>query len=207
MWWVLRNLGKNDEDYWWLLGARYIPSKADEWARTLTAGGSTSAGSSTLTEEQWGKHSVDRFALEISAQLPRYCSAWHDPGCEGVDSLTYDWRREHNWVNPPWSWLDELPVSCHLRAAGVETEQIKKMIIKEIDEEERYRAPPSETTEEQQQQSREEEEEEEEEKPTPWRTALLQHLTGELGDDNQFSETAAEMQAAALQKLQLKNDR
>ncbi|KAK3282066.1 hypothetical protein CYMTET_10178 [Cymbomonas tetramitiformis] len=175
MWWVLRNLGKNDEDYWWLLGARYIPSKADEWARTLTAGGSTSAGSTTVVAPYW----------------------------------------------PGQSWFQELE--------ALAAEVIKKMIIKEIDEvrpdgrtkieygdgdkeqvvlkEERYRAPPSETTEEQQQQSREEEEEEEEEKPTPWRTALLQHLTGELGDDNQFSETAAEMQAAALQKLQLKNDR
>eukprot|EP00854_Cymbomonas_tetramitiformis_P003733 gene3733-biopygen3671 len=45
-----------------------------------------------FAKEKWGKHSVDHFASEISAQLPRYYSAWHDPGCEAVDSLTYDRR-------------------------------------------------------------------------------------------------------------------
>ncbi|KAK3252189.1 hypothetical protein CYMTET_38505 [Cymbomonas tetramitiformis] len=51
---------------------------------------------------------VDRFASELSAQLPRYCAQWHDPGCEGVDSLAFSWLGEVNWVNPPWSLLDEV---------------------------------------------------------------------------------------------------
>eukprot|EP00854_Cymbomonas_tetramitiformis_P034042 gene34042-biopygen6435 len=37
--------------------------------------------------EQWGPFTVERFASEISAQLPRYYAAWRDPQCKGVDSL------------------------------------------------------------------------------------------------------------------------
>ncbi|KAK3242436.1 hypothetical protein CYMTET_47877 [Cymbomonas tetramitiformis] len=61
-------------------------------------------------------------------------------------------------------------------------------------EEERYRVPRSVTTEGQQQEVR----------PTPWRAALLQHWTGELGD-NKYSDTAAAMQASALQRLTADN--
>eukprot|EP00854_Cymbomonas_tetramitiformis_P008950 gene8949-biopygen9116 len=53
---------------------------------------------------------------EISAQLPRYYATWKDPRCEGVDSLTYDWQGENNWVNPPWALLDE--VAHKLREEG-----------------------------------------------------------------------------------------
>ncbi|KAK3284535.1 hypothetical protein CYMTET_7830 [Cymbomonas tetramitiformis] len=59
---------------------------------------------------------VDRFASEISTRLPRYYAAWKDPKCEGVDSQTYDWRGENNWVNPPWALLDE--VAHKLREEG-----------------------------------------------------------------------------------------
>ncbi|KAK3287923.1 hypothetical protein CYMTET_4601 [Cymbomonas tetramitiformis] len=66
--------------------------------------------------EQWGPFTVERFASEISAQLPRYYAAWRDPQCKGVDSLVYDWRGENNWVNPPWALLDE--VAHKLREEG-----------------------------------------------------------------------------------------
>eukprot|EP00854_Cymbomonas_tetramitiformis_P022300 gene22300-biopygen23029 len=66
--------------------------------------------------EQWGPFPVDRFASEISAQLPRYYAAWKDLRCEGVDSLAYEWRGEQNWVNPPWALLDE--VAPRLREEG-----------------------------------------------------------------------------------------
>eukprot|EP00854_Cymbomonas_tetramitiformis_P018308 gene18308-biopygen18893 len=128
-------------------------------------------------EENWGEHSADRFASGISAQLP-------------------------SLVSHP-----QLPVSCHLRGGGVVTGQtdIKKYgetTIKYDDrdveelvlEEERYRVPRSVTTEGQQQEVR----------PTPWRAALLQHWTGELGD-NKYSDTAAAMQASALQRLTADN--
>ncbi|KAK3289156.1 hypothetical protein CYMTET_3402 [Cymbomonas tetramitiformis] len=57
---------------------------------------------------EWHRHTVDRFASELSAQLSRYYAQWYDTGCEGVDSLAYSWRGEVNWVNPPWSLLDEV---------------------------------------------------------------------------------------------------
>ncbi|KAK3279806.1 hypothetical protein CYMTET_12326 [Cymbomonas tetramitiformis] len=69
-----------------------------------------------VANKQWGPYTVDLFASEISAQLPRYYAAWKDPRCEGVDSLTYDWRGENNWVNPPWALLDE--VAHKLREEG-----------------------------------------------------------------------------------------
>ncbi|KAK3237659.1 hypothetical protein CYMTET_52279 [Cymbomonas tetramitiformis] len=47
---------------------------------------------------KWGPSPVDRFASEISAQLPCYYAAWRDPLCEGVDSLAYDGRGENNWA-------------------------------------------------------------------------------------------------------------
>ncbi|KAK3273086.1 hypothetical protein CYMTET_18658 [Cymbomonas tetramitiformis] len=103
------------------LQARYIRSEANEWADRLSRDKDLDDWRINkrwfkYAEEQWGEHSVDRFASEISAQLSRYYSAWHDPGCEGVDSLAYDWRGEHNWVNPPWSLLDE--VAHKLREEG-----------------------------------------------------------------------------------------
>ncbi|KAK3289775.1 hypothetical protein CYMTET_2810 [Cymbomonas tetramitiformis] len=62
---------------------------------------------------------------------------------------------------------------------------VENIVLKE----ERYRVPHFVTTEEQQQEVR----------STPWRTALLQHLTGELGD-NKYSDTATVMQASTLQR-------
>ncbi|KAK3232559.1 hypothetical protein CYMTET_57096 [Cymbomonas tetramitiformis] len=59
-------------------------------------------------EREWHRHTVDCFTSELSAQLPRYYAHWHDPGCEGVDSLAFSWLGEVNWVNPPWSLLDEV---------------------------------------------------------------------------------------------------
>ncbi|KAK3270179.1 hypothetical protein CYMTET_21413 [Cymbomonas tetramitiformis] len=51
---------------------------------------------------------MNRSISKFSVQLPRYYAAWKDPLCEGVDSLVYVWRRENNWVNPPWALLDEV---------------------------------------------------------------------------------------------------
>ncbi|KAK3271493.1 hypothetical protein CYMTET_20170 [Cymbomonas tetramitiformis] len=64
------------------------------------------------------------FASEISAQLPRYYAAWKDPKCEGVDSLTYDWRGENNWVNPPWALLDEVAHKLREEGAAAEIQEL-----------------------------------------------------------------------------------
>ncbi|KAK3267531.1 hypothetical protein CYMTET_23912 [Cymbomonas tetramitiformis] len=80
--WILLDL--NDIE----LQARYIRSEATEWADRL---------SRDRDLDDW--------------RLNRSCRAtikWHDPGCEGVDSLAFSWLGEVNWVNPPWSLLDEV---------------------------------------------------------------------------------------------------
>ncbi|KAK3266167.1 hypothetical protein CYMTET_25192 [Cymbomonas tetramitiformis] len=66
----------------------------------------------------------------------------------------------------------------------------EKVVLKE----EKYLLQEALTTVEQQQQ----------EKATPWRTTLLKHWTEALGD-NKYSEAAAEMQAATLQKTTADN--
>ncbi|KAK3239637.1 hypothetical protein CYMTET_50449 [Cymbomonas tetramitiformis] len=241
------------------LQARYIRSEANEWAEHVDKDLDDLRINKRwfkYAEEHWGEHSVDRFASEISAQLPRYYSAWHDPGCEGVDSLAYDWPGEHNWANPPWGLLDE--VAHKLREEGAaatvvvapywpgqswfrELEALAAEVIDEeinkpeeevrpgckievfwpenrmwhpgivgttgedgttkivyddgdvenvVLEEEKYGVFPSENEEEQPQQQV---------TTTPWKTVLLRHWTEKLGG-NQHSDTAAAMQAAALEK-------
>ncbi|KAK3237947.1 hypothetical protein CYMTET_52011 [Cymbomonas tetramitiformis] len=103
------------------LQARYIRSEANVWADNLSRCEDLddlrlNRDWFVWANKQWGPYTVDRFASEISAQLPRYYAAWKDPRCEGVDSLTYDWRGENNWVNPPWALLDE--VAHKLREEG-----------------------------------------------------------------------------------------
>ena len=46
-------------------------------------------------------HTVDRLASLRTKQLPRFCSRWLCPGCEGVDAFTLDWSGENNWLVPP----------------------------------------------------------------------------------------------------------
>ncbi|KAK3241448.1 hypothetical protein CYMTET_48799 [Cymbomonas tetramitiformis] len=105
--WILLDL--NDIE----LQARYIRSEANEWADRLSRDRDLDDWRLNRrwfqwAEREWHQHTVDRFASELSAQLPRYYAQWHDPGCEGVDSLALSWLGEVNWLNPPWSLLDEV---------------------------------------------------------------------------------------------------
>lgn len=52
----------------------------------------------------WGPHTVDRFASQYNTQLPRFNSLFWNPGTEAVDAMAQDWRRENNFVNPPF-WM------------------------------------------------------------------------------------------------------
>ena len=49
----------------------------------------------------WGPHTVDCFASAESAQLPRFCSRWWNPGCLPVDAFTMCWEGENLWLCPP----------------------------------------------------------------------------------------------------------
>eukprot|EP00854_Cymbomonas_tetramitiformis_P000738 gene737-biopygen615 len=74
--------------------ARYIRSEANVWADNLSRcedldNWRLNRDWFVWANKQWGPYTVDRFASQISAQLPRYCAAWRDARCEGQS-----WFRE-----------------------------------------------------------------------------------------------------------------
>ena len=52
-------------------------------------------------DQEWGPHTIDRFASYFNTQLPRFNSRFWNPGTEGVDAFTCDWRGGNNWWCPP----------------------------------------------------------------------------------------------------------
>lgn len=50
---------------------------------------------------RFGPFSVDRFASQSSALLPRYNSRFHDPQAEAVDAFSVNWANELNFLHPP----------------------------------------------------------------------------------------------------------
>ncbi len=63
----------------------------------------------------------DRFASAANAQLPRFNTAFPEPGAEAVDALAQQWPQgpEHrSWVNPPFALLPK--VITHLWATQAE---------------------------------------------------------------------------------------
>jgi hypothetical protein len=116
--WLLLDL--NDIE----ISVRYIRSAANVWADALSRERDTEEWKLnplvfSFLQQRYGPHTIDRFASQLSAQLPRYNSRWEDPQSEGVDSLLRSWRGENNYVNPPWTLLDQVaqkleedPVPC-----------------------------------------------------------------------------------------------
>lgn len=49
----------------------------------------------------WGPHTVDRFACNYNAKLPRFNSRFFQLGCEAVDAFSQDWGYDDNWLCPP----------------------------------------------------------------------------------------------------------
>ena len=64
----------------------------------------------------WGPHSVDRFATDYNAKLPKFNSKVWCPGTSGVDALVIDWSGENNWLVPPISLIGE--VLRHVQACS-----------------------------------------------------------------------------------------
>ena len=56
----------------------------------------------------WGPHSIDRFASEMTSQLPCYNSLYFDPRTEGVDALARNWSGENNFINCPFWMLNKV---------------------------------------------------------------------------------------------------
>ena len=51
-------------------------------------------------DELWGPDSVDHFANNINALLPRFNSHYAVPGSEAVDTFAVHWGGENNWCPP-----------------------------------------------------------------------------------------------------------
>ena len=49
----------------------------------------------------WEPHTIDRFSSFRSRQLPRFNSRWANPCSEGVDTFSFRWDNENNWLFPP----------------------------------------------------------------------------------------------------------
>ena len=61
-----------------------------------------------VLESMWGPHTVDRFASEMTTQLPRYNSLFSDPGTEAVDAMMQKWSGENNYINAPFWMLTKI---------------------------------------------------------------------------------------------------
>jgi hypothetical protein len=73
------------------------------------------AGSKSFDSDDWsidgasfealqgitGKFTVDLFADEANARVPRFFSNFFSPKCEGVDAFAQSWENEHCWACPP----------------------------------------------------------------------------------------------------------
>ena len=66
-----------------------------------------------MLDEEWGPHTVDRFATASNRLLPLFCSRFFHPEAMWTDSLSVSWAGEVNWVFPPVELAS--PAISHLR--------------------------------------------------------------------------------------------
>eukprot|EP00854_Cymbomonas_tetramitiformis_P001407 gene1407-biopygen1265 len=68
--------------------------KIFQQAMALLSKAETVASSQRWTEEEWHRHTVNRFASKLSANLLRYDTQWYGKVCEGMDTLAYSRQDE-----------------------------------------------------------------------------------------------------------------
>ena len=56
----------------------------------------------------YGPYTLDVFASDSMALLPRFYSKALCPGSLGVDALSHSWANEWLWINPPWNDLHQV---------------------------------------------------------------------------------------------------
>jgi hypothetical protein len=54
-------------------------------------------------EQRFGPHSIDRFASDISHQLPRHNTKYFSPRAEALDAFSLNWAGDNNYLFPPQS--------------------------------------------------------------------------------------------------------
>jgi hypothetical protein len=57
---------------------------------------------------RYGPYSLDAFASDSTALLPRFYSKALCPGSLGMDAFSHSWARERLWINPPWDDLHQV---------------------------------------------------------------------------------------------------
>ena len=67
-------------------------------------------------EHKFGPHSIDRFASDISAQLPRYNTKYFSPKAEALDAFSLNWHGDNNYAFPPPSLVGQ--TIYHARSCG-----------------------------------------------------------------------------------------
>ena len=59
-------------------------------------------------DRRFGPFTVDRFATNLNAQLPRFNTRYWEPNSEGINALAQDWSGENNYANPPWALIPRI---------------------------------------------------------------------------------------------------
>ena len=59
-------------------------------------------------EEQFGAHTVDRFATRANRRLPRFNSRLPEPDSEAQDAMVQDWAKENNYCCPPFAMISRV---------------------------------------------------------------------------------------------------
>ena len=93
------------------LSVRYIASKENSQADALSRGSPFDElmlrpAAFAALDARFGPHTVDRYASEENAQLPRFNTLLPCASGEGAVALSHDWSGENNFVFPP---VSELP--------------------------------------------------------------------------------------------------
>ena len=107
------------------LHAHYIRSASNVWADQLSRQADPGDWSLApdvfrLLDRRYGPHTVDCFASENTALLPKFYTAWASPHTSGVDAFSQPaWVEENNLCVPPVECLDRLAhLLDHTRAAA-----------------------------------------------------------------------------------------
>lgn len=103
------------------LRVEHVSSALNEWADRLsreidsTAWTLPDATWETL-EQEYGPHTVDLFASDVTARYPRFYSRRPTPNAIGVNALQHDWVRENGWANPSFHLVG--PIVAKIVASG-----------------------------------------------------------------------------------------
>eukprot|EP00854_Cymbomonas_tetramitiformis_P001292 gene1292-biopygen1131 len=190
----------------------FVLGKKRSWGSVQGEDDKGSRGRATMVVQSTGDESVER-GQNMAESDEGEASHRRLPFCVGRSAVTGQGRTELDdyRINGRWfkyaeeQWgknsVDRFASEILLQLPRYYGDDGRTQIVYNDDDEEKvvlkeekYLLQEALTTVEQQQQ----------EKATPWRTTLLKHWTEALGD-NKYSEAAAEMQAATLQKTTADN--